>query len=246
MPTDIIEIFSSIQGEGIYAGVRQIFIRFAGCNLACQYCDTPVEHTSHCRVEMIPGTEMFEVFTNPLTSLETMDIINQLNLEKHHSISLTGGEPLMSALFIQELLPLIKTFGIPVYLETNGTLPDKLQKIISLIDIVSMDIKLPAASYCGDYWDMHREFLELANQHEVFVKLVITGRTTNDEIRQAASLVKGVNPSIPLVLQPVTPGAADNVMPPGIKKVLDLQMMALQYIQDVRVIPQTHKYMGQL
>ncbi|MBN1405468.1 MAG: 7-carboxy-7-deazaguanine synthase QueE, partial [Candidatus Omnitrophica bacterium] len=37
---NVLEIFSSIQGEGIYVGERQIFIRFAGCNLNCVYCDT--------------------------------------------------------------------------------------------------------------------------------------------------------------------------------------------------------------
>jgi len=37
---DIAEIFSSIQGEGLYVGRRQIFIRFCGCNLNCRYCDT--------------------------------------------------------------------------------------------------------------------------------------------------------------------------------------------------------------
>ena len=38
--TNIIEIFSSIQGEGKYVGYRQVFIRFSGCNLHCTYCDT--------------------------------------------------------------------------------------------------------------------------------------------------------------------------------------------------------------
>ena len=40
MDAPIIEIFSSIQGEGLLIGERQIFVRFAGCNLDCTYCDT--------------------------------------------------------------------------------------------------------------------------------------------------------------------------------------------------------------
>lgn len=38
--TKIREIFTSIQGEGLYIGVKQLFIRFCGCNLKCDYCDT--------------------------------------------------------------------------------------------------------------------------------------------------------------------------------------------------------------
>ncbi|MDX9694125.1 MAG: 7-carboxy-7-deazaguanine synthase QueE, partial [Methanothermobacter sp.] len=41
MRAPIMEVFSSIQGEGLLVGCRQIFIRFAGCNLNCKYCDTP-------------------------------------------------------------------------------------------------------------------------------------------------------------------------------------------------------------
>jgi len=246
MPADIIEIFSSIQGEGIYVGARQIFLRLAGCNLSCRYCDTPVDGTPYCSVETVPGSGVFRQFGNPLTPGDTMDIIRQLVPRKHHSISLTGGEPLMSAFYLKELLPLVRTTGLPVYLETNGTLPDKLQEVIALVDIVSMDIKLPTATLCGDFGDRHREFLGVANQKAVFVKVVVTGRTTDNEIRQAAALIKDINPAIPLVLQPVTPVAGNTVVAPDAKRVLDIQNLALDYLQHVRVIPQTHKYLGQL
>lgn len=246
MAADIIEIFSSIQGEGVYVGVRQIFLRLAGCNLSCNYCDTPVDITPHCRVELVSGTGVFREVPNPLSPVEAMDILNQLHARKHHSISLTGGEPLMSVSFLKELLPLIKDNGLPVYLETNGTLPDNLREIISQVDIVSMDIKLPGSTAGGVFYDRHREFLSVANQTEVFVKAVIAELTSDDEIRNTASLIKDINPAIPLVLQPVTPGAGNHIVPPGAKRVIDIQDLALNYLPDVRVIPQTHKFLGQL
>ena len=152
------EIFSSFQGEGLYVGERQIFLRFAGCNLSCQYCDSPqaliVPKTF--KIETIPGSRKCEQHNNPAGVEQLIDLVNSLDKPAgiHHSVSLTGGEPLLQVDFLKKLIPLIKR---KIYLETNGVLPDHLAEIIDLIDIIAFDIKLPSATGLSPYWKEHRK-----------------------------------------------------------------------------------------
>ncbi|MCL5058290.1 MAG: 7-carboxy-7-deazaguanine synthase QueE [Actinobacteria bacterium] len=157
MKAAVREIFSSVQGEGPYVGTRQIFIRFDGCNLSCRYCDTARSGAArHCRVEAVPGKRDFVEVANPLSGPELVKLLQKyFNAGGHHFTSLTGGEPLVHAEYLEGLLPAIKQMGLKVYLETNGTLYAELSRVIGLIDIVAMDIKLPGTSGCGPLWEKH-------------------------------------------------------------------------------------------
>lgn len=239
---DIVEVFSSIQGEGRYVGYRQVFVRLAGCNLACDYCDTPASRkpTADGRVEATPGGRDFFPVANPVPVEALAGYVNSLLRAPHHSVSLTGGEPLCQAAALAELAS--KLAG-RLYLETNGTMADELAAVLPHIDIVSMDIKLP--STCGrELWAEHGRFLRLAAARELFVKIVLTAATGDEEFRRALALVAAVDRNIPVVLQPVSP--VNNVAGIAPEAVLRLLAKALDMVDDVRVIPQTHKMMGQL
>ena len=132
MKAPIIEIFSSFQGEGLLIGERQIFVRFAGCNLNCNYCDTNDSKSEKSGVLMTPD--------------EVVSEIEKLITPDCKSISFTGGEPSLYPDFISQVG---KNFNLKIMLETNGTLPDNIDSIEGL-DIVSLDIKLPE-HFDGDF-----------------------------------------------------------------------------------------------
>jgi 7-carboxy-7-deazaguanine synthase len=242
----LVELFSSIQGEGPYVGFRQAFLRFHGCNLDCAYCDTvQLVPPAVCRVEVEPGEGSFHELPNPVPLEKVVDIITSWHDRFPgllHSISITGGEPLMFRDVLAEWLPFLRRHR-PTYLETNGTLPDALAAVVEHLDYISMDIKLPSASGCAPLWDTHRKFLEVAAQQEVFVKTIIGPDTTEEEIAKVCRVIRDVDPFITLVLQPVTCGGASAV---PVCKLLKLQEQAARHLGNVRVIPQTHVFLNLL
>lgn len=243
---DIIEIFSSIQGEGPYIGYRQIFVRFAGCNLSCEYCDTPFEKQEFCNIETVSGSNEFKKIKNPVSVDELLKGISVFS--KPHSISLTGGEPLLQTEFLQDFLPKFKAEfpHIKVYLETNGTLFEELKKIISHIDIISMDLKLKSSTGKEFPLEKHRNFIETALffKKEIFAKAVITNKISNKEIEEVSELLNSFEKTPTLILQPVTSENSELLL--SSKKILKIQESFLEKLPDVRVIPQTHKFLDLL
>jgi len=224
---DIAEIFSSIQGEGIFLGAKQVFVRFADCNLDCLFCDEKAlaKAKEYGPVELMKEVRSLEESNGP-----------------HHSVSLTGGEPLLYWDFLRWFLKILRRGRIlRSYLETNGTLPHELSKVIELVDIIAMDIKLPSSTCAKPFWDEHAEFLKIASRKKVFVKVVVTADTVKEDIEKAIDIVKKLDKDIPFIIQPASavrkydkPIASDRLfsfMELGLKKDLG----------NVRIIPQVHK-----
>ena len=220
MKTAINEIFSSIQGEGPVVGCKQLFIRFCGCNLKCNYCDT----------EFQTGQEF--------TPQELFDTITmEYDLKTFHSVSLTGGEPLLSAEFLKEFLPLIKG-QTKIYLETNATLAGQFTLVKNYIDIVSADIKLPSA--CGiDTFSMHRRFFKECSGIETFAKIVFDKNITDAEITKCCQI--GQESGIELILQPKMDGNQMSVTSDFCNEILD-KFTAIHH--QTRLIPQVHKFLN--
>jgi organic radical activating enzyme len=235
---NIFEIFEGIQGEGLYIGERQIFVRFSGCNLRCNFCDTKEawNPVNVCRVYKPSG---FTEIKNPITSKDLHDLLAEWSNKK---ISLTGGEPLLWSDFLEEFLPKIKKKKAKIYLETNGLLTDELERIIDLIDVISMDFKLPSTSGCPNLFQEHRTFLKKAFKKEVFVKIVVDATSELRELIEASKIINEVDSEINLILQP---RATDSlILASELTQLLALQKRLEKELKNIRIIPQLHKLTG--
>jgi organic radical activating enzyme len=241
----LLEVFSSIQGEGLLVGCRQVFVRMALCNLTCRYCDTPFAPEASCRIEDAPGSGIFRDVGNPV-SLEVLTTILAGWVHRgpglHHSISLTGGEPLLQSEVLETWLPSLSRI-LPIHLETNGTLPEALVPLLPHLGWISMDIKLASQTGQETPWASHERFLEAAAGVPCFVKVVVGEETTVAEIERSARIVQRVAPTVPLILQPVTVHGTLGI---AAVTLLELQARAARIHPQVRVIPQTHRFIGLL
>ena len=227
MKAPIIEIFSSFQGEGLLIGERQIFVRFAGCNLNCNYCDTNDSKSEASGTLMSP-----EEVANEISDLLTPDC---------RTISFTGGEPSLYPDFISQVS---KSFNLNIMLETNGTLPDNIGSIDKL-DMVSLDIKLPE-HFDGEFNEeiflneIKSLNLLMAKSINVYCKVVILPST---KIKSFKEVVEKLSQNISnksnlkIIIQPSSPlGEWKDIN----FKLFEFSEVVGQYFE-VSTIPQIHK-----
>lgn len=125
----VVEKFVSINGEGRLCGQLAVFIRFAGCNLNCSYCDTAWANKANAPFELMSAKEIYDY----------------IKTTKVRNITLTGGEPLIQVGISELLQVLAEDKELRVEIETNGSVP--LNKFINIENMPSftMDYKLPSS-----------------------------------------------------------------------------------------------------
>lgn len=143
----ISEVFRSIQGESTFQGQPCTFIRCAGCNLSCSYCDTP---TAKSGGRKIPISRLIEKVSN---------------FSKNGLVEITGGEPLIQEQ-ISSLADALLDSGYKVMVETNGSIDVSVLNS-SILKVI--DVKCPSSGQSGKtYWSN----LEKMGQNEQ-VKFVL-------------------------------------------------------------------------
>jgi 7-carboxy-7-deazaguanine synthase len=189
---NLVEIFSSIQGEGTHVGAATLFVRFGGCDLRCRWCDSPHtwEPAPQCRIEVSRCSGEFETRANPVPVAEVIAAAESLDLAAHEFASLTGGEPLLQPEAAGEVARALRARGPRILLETHGLATDGLESVVADIDVVSMDWKLssdvrrasdPRHGAVESFHTEHEKFVAIARRApELVVKLVITPASVDD------------------------------------------------------------------
>lgn len=251
----LIEIFASSQGEGPEVGRSTVFVRFGGCDLRCRWCDSPStwRPSERCRIEIDAGGGSFTERANPISIPEVAEMAIGLAASASTWISLTGGEPLLQPAAVSALAAELVQRGRRVYLETHGLHADALASCVEDLALVSMDWKLASDVVWGPglrsrgkkpFHDAHEAFLRVAKRAaEVYVKVVLTPNTQDEEFDEMIARIVSVSCDVPLVLQPVTPMGGIDARPSP-ERLLEWLTRAEQRLSDVRLIPQTHPIYG--
>lgn len=170
----ISEIYRSLQGEGLLTGTPSVFVRTSGCNLRCEFCDTP-----------------FASWNPTGDKLEIEDIVHRVSevAEDAAHVVLTGGEPMLPR-EIKTLCAEISRAGFHITIETAGTIFHELE-----CDLISVSPKLsnsdPSESRAGEWLAKHQQtrhrpeiVRQLMNQYEYQLKFVVDTPTDFEEIDQ--------------------------------------------------------------
>jgi organic radical activating enzyme len=265
----VMEVFASIQGEGLFVGEPQVLLRLFGCPLRCRWCDTPgslrVQGAAQARVDAAAehgGPRREDAWATPF---QAATWIAEVDPEKARAVSVTGGEPLVWDGFVRALQGFLG--GRRLHLETAGAHPEALARTIDAVDHTSLDLKLPedmdapeeltgaAAGAPRDAmprdavprdaveWSRVRAaVLEIVRDRDACAKIIVAGGHPPARFVPLFADVAEIAPALPVFLQPVTP--CNGVAAPTRAELETLVGRALEHGLRVRVVPQVHRVLG--
>ena len=215
---NVIEKFVSIDGEGPSAGQLAAFIRFAGCDLRCSWCDTKYSWDGKVAAEVLSAEEIYQF----------------IEATGAHNVTLTGGEPLIQK-GISELIGVLLEDGmLTIRIETHGGVDiapfkEEFDLLVAPYDLqFIVDFKLPDS---GMYEKMCWDNLDSVGSHDTY-KFVIASEKDLDEAIKIVRVHKLAGRSH-VYFSPV----ADLIEP----KVIVEKMIA-EKLNDVKLQLQLHKY----
>lgn len=238
---NISEIFASIQGEGLYLGTMQLFIRLSGCTLACKRCElkdyqqTPESFS----LRPWPGLRNHRI-SNPvapdrlITKLESF-----YKLQDFFCVSILGGEPLQQPEFLEKLLPHFRKRGIKIFTETSGLLPDEFVRLYPLIDYWCVDLKISRSwGFNGKLTRKLEKILKTADPEKTYFRILLD---SNDDAEAILAQIQDLDFSrYHLIMQPFA-YAPSHVNDWDTSTILEWINFFNPHFREVRWIPQVHK-----
>ena len=230
------EIFTSIEGEGIFIGKKTLFIRLSGCHLKCRWCDTkyalPLDSGTDYQIDEIKDLIIKEL--QPFT----------------YKVNFTGGEPLLQTEAVIELADFIKKqTNLKTYMESSCFNSELFSKVLPYIDICKVEFKTDDSKVVDDeeYDNLllnEIRCLELAveSNKATYIKIVVTNSTNLESFKNLVyNISKKIKPSdiLGFVIQP-----SFGIDQPTVNKLLDTYDIVQPMFPEVRIIPQLHKEIG--
>jgi len=253
----VMEVFASVQGEGLYVGELQTFVRLRGCPLRCAWCDTPGSWTLSDDATAgvhAPGASRREPAL--ATPFQAACWIAEVEPGAPRTVSLTGGEPLVWPEFVLGLRGVIGPRRL--HLETAGAHPRALERVLAACDHVSLDLKLPEDLHApvelvdapaeraprdADQWaEARAACLRLVAGRDACAKLVVAGGRALEDFEEIVLDVARLARALPLVVQPAT--AVGGVAAPSMELVEGVAELAREHDLAVRVLPQLQRSLG--
>lgn len=179
MKYNVVEIFKSIEGEGKRTGYPSVFVRLAGCNLRCSYCDTIY-------------AQRFADAASSYNEQELMDEISEYNCKR---VTITGGEPLLHDL--QPLLELLHKAKYEVNIETNGAVPLYKKRLSGIF--YTIDYK------CGTSGESNKMLMDNykhLNAKDV-IKFVVGSKEDFNDVDQVLDYCKKIKCQAKVYISPV-------------------------------------------
>lgn len=209
----VVEKFVSINGEAMKAGELACFIRFAGCNLACSYCDTTWANKADVPYEELDENEIY-------------DYIKKINVS---NVTLTGGEPLLQTDIMLLIDRLLEDESIRVEIETNGAVDISDFRRDNERLSFTVDYKLPGS---GMEVFMHMENYNMVTKSDTvkFVAASFEDLEKAREIIERYSLVHNTNVYISTVFDRLQPSSVVDFMINNNMNGVRLQLQMHKYI----------------
>ena len=220
---NVMEIYRSVQGEGILSGVPTTFVRFFACNLRCSWCDTKYSWSVH------------DGGTWETLSPET--VAERVRALRARHVVLTGGEPTLQK-ELPELARLLKADGHHLTVETNATIFPAAS--VPLIDLWSLSPKLQSAGENYLRYPILERFLTTLRPEQQQWKFVVRDEEDEQHLRCLLIRYPGfVEQQLPIILQPEGDNATPDY-PSALEQLVERVRDPFWDDYFVRVLPQMH------